>query len=104
MVCNLDWAQYIEPYHNLTTLSEMWQYEFHPIANEAYWTFPLANDWEKYGTIIPNENLKKKKGRGQNQRIPTEMDQSERRIIICRRCSQEGHTRRSKKCPYRDSE
>ena len=62
MVCNLDWAQYIEPYHNLTTLSQMWHYEFHLIPNESYWTFPLAHDWKNYGTIISNKNLKKKKG------------------------------------------
>lgn len=80
LTCNLDWKQYIEPYHNLTTLYEMWQYEFHPIPNQAYWTFPIAHEWERYGLLIPDENLRKKKNkrgqRGQSQRIRTEMDNS----------------------------
>ncbi|XP_047313929.1 uncharacterized protein LOC124917576 [Impatiens glandulifera] len=98
IVCNLDWVKYIDTYHNLTTLSEMWQYDFHPIPNESYWTFPIAHDWEKYGNLVPNENLRKKKNqRGQSQCIRTEMD-NPRRTIICGRCSQEGHTRRSQRC------
>ncbi|XP_047323315.1 uncharacterized protein LOC124927021 [Impatiens glandulifera] len=74
-------------------------YDFHPIPNESYWTFPIAHDWEKYGNLVPNENLRKKKNqRGQRQRIRTEMD-NPRRTIICGRCGQEGHTRRSQRCP-----
>ncbi|XP_047313724.1 uncharacterized protein LOC124917311 [Impatiens glandulifera] len=99
IVCNLDWVKYIDTYHNLTTLSEMWQYDFHPIPNESYWTFPIAHDWEKYGNLVPNENSRKKKNqRGQSQRIRTEMD-NPRRTIICGKCGQEGHTRRSQRCP-----
>ncbi|WOH13261.1 hypothetical protein DCAR_0832770 [Daucus carota subsp. sativus] len=85
LMCSLDWKQYIEPSHSLTTLYEMWKYEFFPLANQAYWTFPLANNWERYGT-------------GQSQRIRTEMDNS-RKAISCGRCGQEGHTRRSSRCP-----
>lgn len=65
LTCNLDWKQYIEPSHNLTILYEMWKYEFYPISIQAYWTFLLANKWERYGTLVPNENLKNKKKRGQ---------------------------------------
>ncbi|KAL6524537.1 hypothetical protein OROHE_016208 [Orobanche hederae] len=102
LTCNLDWKQYIEPYHSLATLYEMWKYEFQPIPNQAYWTFPIANGWEKYGTLIPDENLRRKKNkrgqRGQSQRIRTEMDNS-RRVQRCGVCGQEGHTKRSRRCP-----
>lgn len=105
LTCNLDWKQYIEPSHSLTTLYEMWKYEFYPISSQAYWTFPLASNWEGYGTLLPNENLKKKKKKqgqkGQSQRIRTEMDNS-RKAITCGRCGQEGHTRRSSRCPQKE--
>ena len=42
--CNLEWKHYIESYHYLSTLSEMWKYEFNTIPNQAYWTFSLANN------------------------------------------------------------
>ncbi|CAM8960811.1 unnamed protein product [Rhodiola kirilowii] len=61
LTCNLDWKQYIESSHSLTGLYEMWKHEFHPISHQAYWTFPLASNWENYGTLLPDENLKKKK-------------------------------------------
>ncbi|XP_047326128.1 uncharacterized protein LOC124929780 [Impatiens glandulifera] len=61
LTCNLDWKQYIESYHNLSSLCEMWKYEFNPILNQAYWTFPLANNWEMYGVLIADEDMKKKK-------------------------------------------
>ncbi|XP_074374219.1 uncharacterized protein LOC141714605 [Apium graveolens] len=46
---NLDWKQYIGPYHNISSLFDMYKYEFNPIPNQAYWTFSLANNWEAYG-------------------------------------------------------
>ncbi|XP_074323154.1 uncharacterized protein LOC141660090 [Apium graveolens] len=102
LTCNLDWKPYIEPYHNLSTLCEMWKYEFNPISNQAYWTFPVANNWEMYGVLIADETTKKKKNkrgqRGQSSRIRTEMD-NPRKIILCGKCGQQGHTRRSSRCP-----
>ncbi|KAL6529661.1 hypothetical protein OROGR_015284 [Orobanche gracilis] len=105
LTCNLDWKQYIEPYHSLSMLYEIWRYEFNPMPHQAYWTFPLANNWEMYGILVPDENLRKKKGKrgqmGQSQRIRTEMDNS-RKVIACGRCGQQGHTRRSLRCPQQD--
>ncbi|WOG95355.1 hypothetical protein DCAR_0414670 [Daucus carota subsp. sativus] len=102
LVCNLDWKQYIEGYYNLTILYEMWKYKFYPMANQAYWTFPLAYNWELYGTVNADENLRKrmkKRGqRDQSQRIRTEMDNSQM-IKTCWRCDQKGPTRRSRRCP-----
>ncbi|KAL6518338.1 hypothetical protein OROMI_034039 [Orobanche minor] len=102
LTCNLDWKHYIESYHNLSTLCEIWKYEFNPIPNQAYWTFPLANNWELYGILIVDEATKKKKKKrgqkGQSSRIRTEMDNS-RKNIACGRCGHEGHTRRSSRCP-----
>ncbi|XP_074376676.1 uncharacterized protein LOC141718197 [Apium graveolens] len=105
LACNLNWQHYIEPYHNLSTLCDMWKYEFNPIPNQAYWTFPLANNWEMYGFLIADEGMrrvKKKRGqRGQSSRIRTEMD-NPRKVIVCGRCGQEGHTRRNSRCPQYD--
>ncbi|KAK1386679.1 hypothetical protein POM88_014857 [Heracleum sosnowskyi] len=55
LTCNLDWKHYIDAYHNLSTLCEMWKYEFNPMSNQAYWMFPLANNWETYGNLIVDE-------------------------------------------------
>ncbi|KAL8126632.1 hypothetical protein AgCh_013763 [Apium graveolens] len=89
LTCSLDWKHYIEPYHNLSTLCEMWKYEFDPISNQIYWTFPLANNWEMYGVLITDKATKKKKKkrgqRGQSSRIRTEMDNS-RKMILCGKC------------------
>ncbi|XP_074379718.1 uncharacterized protein LOC141720689 [Apium graveolens] len=60
LTCILDWKHYIE-HHNLSTLCEIWKYEFNPISNQAYLTFPLANNWEMYGVLIADEATKKKK-------------------------------------------
>ncbi|WOH11456.1 hypothetical protein DCAR_0830943 [Daucus carota subsp. sativus] len=72
------------------------------MANQAYWTFPLAYNWEMYGTLIADENLRKKRKkrgqRGQSQCIRTRMDNSQS-VKTCGRCGQEGHTRRSLRCP-----
>ncbi|WOH11823.1 hypothetical protein DCAR_0831316 [Daucus carota subsp. sativus] len=105
MTCHLDWKQYIEPYHTLPKLYEMWQHEFSPIPHQSYWTFPLANNWERYGMLVPNEDLRKKRkkrhNKGQSQRIHTEMDNSQIGKT-CGKCGQQGHTRRSARCPQKD--
>lgn len=71
-------------YHNLSKLNKMWKYEFNPIPNQAYWKFPLINNWERFGILEADENLRKKKNkrgqRGQSQRIQTGMDNTWRVI------------------------
>ena len=55
-----------------------------------------------YGILIADEATKRKKNKrgqkGQSSRIRTEMDNNPRKMIVCGRCGQEGHTRRSSRC------
>lgn len=104
MVNNINWRQWIEPHHYTSNLQLLWGPLIYPLAPVEYWNYALPRRWELYGTLVADETLRKirkKRGeRGQSVRIRTEMDAS-RTGKKCSQCMQEGHTKRSKKCPAR---
>nr|XP_017247486.1 PREDICTED: uncharacterized protein LOC108218857 [Daucus carota subsp. sativus] len=103
--CNhnaINWKQWIGPFHYNSTLLKLWEPMIYPLPATGYWDIDLPVEWRMFGTVVPNEALRKKRKnrgqRGQSVRIRTEMDSS-RTGSKCGRCKQEGHTRRSRKCP-----
>ena len=103
--CNrnsINWKQWIGPYHYTPVLQNMWEPMIYPLPATGYWDVQLPLAWQRYGTVVPNEAMRKRRAkrgqRGQSVRIRTEMDGS-RTGHKCSRCKQEGHTKRNKKCP-----
>ena len=56
-----------------------------------------------YEILIADEATKREKNKrgqkGQSSRIRRETDNDPRKMIVCGPCGQEGHTRRSSRCP-----
>lgn len=107
LVDNIDWKQWVGPYHYSSKLHKLWEPLIFPLPSTDLWNYVLPDEWQQFGKLIPNpayKKVKKKSGtRGQSVRIRTEMDQS-RSGIKCSRCKQEGHTKRSRLCPQRPQE
>ena len=104
---NLNRKQWIGPYHYNSKLQEMWRPIIYPLKPMECWNYELPQDWMAYGNMVPDENLRKvrrKRGeKGLSVRIRTEMDASQ----SGKKCSvykEEGHTKRSKKCPARQNQ
>lgn len=98
------WKHLIDQIHHNQQLEQLWRPLIFPLQPTEYWNYELPIRWQRYGKLVPDESLKKKKNKrgdkGQSVRIRTEMDAS-RSGKKCSACNQEGHTKRSKKCPKR---
>ncbi|XP_074373886.1 uncharacterized protein LOC141714254 [Apium graveolens] len=99
---SIQWKHLIEPCHYNQEQQKLYFPLIYPLQPIEYWNYQLPLKWKIYGKLVADESLKRKKKKcgekGQSVRIRTEMDASHT-SNKCSACHQEGHTKRSKKCP-----
>ena len=58
MANNINWKQWIDPYHYTSNLQKVWAPMIYPLAPNEYWNYDIPNAWVDYGTLVPDEKCK----------------------------------------------